>query len=171
LISWDFYSILGRYDFINKVMLGGILGNSEGKLEDKRYLETRKAYVESKNASLNSFDKYVLTLAAGALGLSLTFINEIVPIIEPVTFIYLIIAWSGFIASLISTLFSFLTSQWAFDKQISMLDDGYISGVEKNNINIPRIITNGLNIFSIISFVIGTFTLAIFIALNLSKGV
>jgi len=139
-------------------------------IEDYRYIDTRKAYVESKNVSLTSFDKYILTLASGALGISLTFINTIVPDIERATVTLLIIGWSGVIVSILSTLSSFLTSQWAFTVQIKVLDKSYTTNEEVDKYNVPGIITNALNVISIIGFIVGAFMLAIFVICNLTEG-
>lgn len=135
----------------------------------KVYLDTRNSYIECKNISLTSLDKYILTLSAGAFGLSLTFINEIVPEIGESTIIFLKLAWFIFLTSILSTLFSFLSSKCAFDIEIRKLDDYYANGKSDIKRNIPSIITRILNVLSIISFCTGAFMLAIFVLSNLQK--
>jgi hypothetical protein len=56
------------------------------------YLEERKSLVDAEREGSRSFDKAILTLAAGAFGLSLTFIRQIVPNIESGTMFMLICA-------------------------------------------------------------------------------
>jgi len=139
--------------------------NNTNDLEYEVYLESRKSYVESKGKSSEMFDKSILTLAAGALGLSITFINQIVETINPDTLFWLGIAWVGLCLSILSTLISFRTSVESFEKQIKILDDSYP--------NIPTIsnkyitITKALNWVSTASFIVGTGCLAVFSYINL----
>lgn len=139
--------------------------NNTNDLEYEVYLESRKSYVESKGKSSEMFDKSILTLAAGALGLSITFINQIVETIKPGTLFWLGIAWVGLCLSILSTLISFRTSVESFEKQIKILDDSYP--------NIPTIsnkyitITKALNWVSTASFIVGTGCLAVFSYINL----
>jgi uncharacterized membrane protein len=136
------------------------------------YLEERKSLVDAEREGSRSFDKAILTLAAGAFGLSLTFIRQIVPNIESGTMFMLICAWVGFCISLFSTLISFLTSQSACLKQIEILELKYFGNHsdrdKKANIkNKASDWTGRLNILSIFTFIIGVIFLAIFSISNL----
>jgi hypothetical protein len=90
----------------------------------QEWYEQRSADWQSlKDALLDqsrSFDKYVLTLAAGAFGLSLAFMRQIVPAPLDYTVPYLIVAWSCFTASILATLLSFLFSQKACLREIEI---------------------------------------------------
>jgi len=127
--------------------------DSNNDLKYKVYLEERKLLVDAKREESRLFDKAILTLAAGAFGLSLAFIRQIVPSngIKPGTMFMLIFAWAWFCISLLSTLISFLTSQSACSKQMEILEvqyfDNHNSQDEKNNPkNWPAILTKWLNI-------------------------
>ena len=138
----------------------------------KVYLEERKSLVDAEREGSRSFDKAILTLAAGAFGLSLTFIRQIVPNIESGTIFMLICAWVGFCISLFSTLTSFLTSQSACLKEIGILELKYFGNHsdrdKKANIeNKASDWTERLNILSIFTFIIGVIFLAIFSISNL----
>lgn len=138
----------------------------------KVYLEERKSLVDAEREGSRLFDKAILTLAAGAFGLSLTFIRQIVPNIISGTMFMLICAWVGFCISLLSTLISFLTSQFACSKQREILEAEYFdnySGYDKKAIfkNKTAIWTKRLNILSIFTFIIGVIFLAIFSIINL----
>lgn len=141
-------------------------------LKYKVYLEERKSLVDAEREGSRLFDRAILTLAAGAFGLSLVFIRQIVPNIKPGTLFMLIFAWVGFSVSILSTLVSFLTSQFACSKQREILEAEYFnnhSNQDKKDKfkNKHAIWTKGLNIFSIITFIIGVIFLAIFSIVNL----
>lgn len=132
----------------------------------QRYLEERKLLVSAERESAQQFDKSILTLSAGALALSITFIDKLVPHPKESSIFFLVGAWGLFCLSLLITLVSFLTSQAACRAQRDILDDD-ISGEEIIKVNKPALWTNRLNYFSIGSFVLGITTLVIFCASNL----
>ncbi|MDA8215610.1 MAG: hypothetical protein M0Z64_10105 [Nitrospiraceae bacterium] len=140
----------------------------ENKKEEYQiYLDERKQLIEAERNTAQQFDKAILTLAAGALALSITFINQIAPNPKPHSVYFLIGAWILFCSSLLSTLISFLTSQVACRKQRDILDDK-ISNKENNTKNKAALWTDRLNYFSIVSFIIGVIALIIFSIINLS---
>lgn len=146
--------------------------NGDSDLKYRVYLEERKSLVGAKREGSRLFDKAILYLTAGAFGLSLTFIRQIVPSIKSGTVFILICAWAGFCMSLISTLISFLTSQSACSKQIEILEGEYVDNHNSqdrktNHRNKPAIWTKRLNILSIFTFIIGVIFLAIFSIVNL----
>jgi preprotein translocase subunit SecE len=130
------------------------------------YLEERKQLIAAERDTAQQFDKAILLLAAGALALSITFINQIAPNPKPVSIYFLIVAWVLFCTSLLSTLISFLTSQVACRKQRDILDDK-IADKSNNKDNRATSWTNRLNYFSITFFILGVVSLIIFSALNL----
>jgi hypothetical protein len=145
---------------------------SQGQEDDyKVYSEERKALVQASAEETHKFDRTILTLAAGAFGLSLAFIKDIVPDIKPGTLTWLIIGWIAFILTLISTLISFLTSQSACRRQIEILEKTIFDKCEREKEkNIPAVWTGRLNIFSIITFMTGVIFLALFVIFNLSQA-
>jgi len=130
------------------------------------YLEERKQLIAAERETAQQFDKAILTLAAGALALSITFINQIAPNPKPHSVYFLIGAWILFCFSLLSTLISFLTSQVACRKQRDILDDK-LSSKENNKSNKAALWTNRLNYFSIVFFILGVVSLIVFSAMNL----
>ena len=146
--------------------------NSNENLNYKIYLEERKLLVDASRESAQSFDKTILVLASGAFGLSLTFIRQIFPIIKSETIFFLIYAWIGFCICLLSTLISFLTSQYACSKQIKILEAKYFNNQNAYDKqatlkNRASVFTCWLNILSILSFVAGVLFLAKFAISNL----
>ena len=139
----------------------------------KVYLDERKLLIHAEYEESRLFDKAILALTAGAFGLSLTFIRQIVPTVEFGTVWMLICAWTGFCISLLITLISFLTSQSACSKQREILEaeyfDNHGSQSEKTHPkNKPAIWTKRLNKISISAFIIGVIFLATFSISNLS---
>ena len=55
------------------------------KSEYEVYLEERKLLVDAEREGARTFDKAILTLAAGALALSITFLEKVVPVAQATT--------------------------------------------------------------------------------------
>jgi len=146
---------------------------SKDDLKYKVYLDERKLLVDAEREQSRLFDRAILTLSAGAFGLSLTFIRQIVPNIKSGTMLFLIIAWASFCMSLLLTLISFLTSQYACRRQIEILgveflNDNNDTKKEANLKNKEATCTKILNCFSLFFFIVGVISLAIFSIVNLS---
>lgn len=141
---------------------------SQKELQYQVYLAERKSLIDSEKESSQQFDKTIITLAAGALALSLTFINQISPHPKIWTLYFLFFSWFTFCGSMLSTLISFLTSQAACRKQRQILEVDFCSADQtanmKNNI---AIITNRLNYLSIGLFIMGVILLTIFSISNI----
>ena len=80
-----------------------------------RYRESLEAL---KQKSQDSYDKTVLSLSAGALGLSFAFVKDIVGSWPPQAYAWLFAAWVSWGVGVTSALFSFLCSQRALRKAI-----------------------------------------------------
>jgi len=148
---------------------------NEKDFKYKLYLEERRLLIDAEREGARSFDKAILTLAAGAFGLSLTFIRQIVPNIEAGTLYLLISAWAGFAISMLFTLVSFLTSQRACARQREILEEEYFDKSDNRDRkaqtkNKFAIWTDWLNRLSIITFIIGVILLALFSISNLREG-
>ena len=87
----------------------------------------RKVWEDSKSGSEN-FDKYLVTLSSGALGVSLTFIKDVVPLKDAVWIPWLIVSWAAFILAILVTLFSFRISLRALERMFPVLNDFYLNG-------------------------------------------
>lgn len=135
------------------------------------YLKERESLINSELEGSKSFDKFILTLSAGAIGLSLTFIDKLISGIYPGTIWLLGIAWVSLVMSMLFTLLSLLTSQSSCRKQRDILDKIYnnqTSDVEQTNVF--STLTNGLNIFSMGFFIMGVILLLTFCTVNIAKG-
>src|SRR5712692_4706414 len=75
--------------------------------------EYRQWLVETDHKSSQAYDRTVLTLAAGALGLSLAFMKDAASHQIRESFVHLLRGWECLGSSLTATLVSMLTSQFA----------------------------------------------------------
>jgi len=142
---------------------------SENSEYQHSLFEERKSLLNALLDQSRSFDKYVLTLAGGALGLSLVFIQQIAPQPSAETIGFLVGAWSAFGASILMTLISFLFSQKACEKQIEILNGLLNRSLDPDRLppNLYRTVTSLLNWISMATFVAGVASLSTFAIRNL----
>ena len=141
----------------------------EIKEELERYRRRRNFLIDVGREASRSYDKYILTLAAGTFGLSLLFVERIATNPKEQTEWFLIAAWIAFGASILSTLLSFLFGQESCSKEIEILDAEYRGAIKdviktKNNFITW---TKWLNIISMFLFIVGVVFLITFSSLNL----
>jgi len=142
-------------------------GADQLRLEREVYLQERRELNEAEAEQIRSFDKSILTLSAGALGLSLTFIKDVVPKVAPCTSLFLYVGWACFVVSLLLTLSSFQISALAIRRQRAILDANEAgTDVGQQFGNLPARWTNNLNWASLYIFVFGAAMLTLFVALN-----
>ena len=142
--------------------------NSSDEECRSRLIEERKTLEKALLDQSGSFDKWVLTLASGALALSLTFIEKIVPHPDTNTINFLIGAWSCFGSSILLTLISFLFSQKACLKNIEIIEK-LLKKDESPVSNSFTIMTDILNWFSMVAFLTGVALLIVFAVNNVSS--
>ena len=124
----------------------------------------RDMLIDLEQKTMASYDKTLITLSTGALGLSIVFINEILP--KEFDFICcLIFAWVMWGLSLSLILISFYFSSLAFRKSIQQIDNDVIDK------EVPGgVFTRVCNILTPISgslFIIGAFFFLIFVIKNI----
>jgi len=99
---------------------------TETKTEDQRWEEWHRLQVSQNQSSLDSafdsLDTNLLALSSGALGLSLAFIKDIVPLEHARDVALLLFSWFAFFVSIVSTLLSFKFSIAAHKRQRDVLD-------------------------------------------------
>ena len=147
-------------------------GQGETRLSESVYnvyIEERKQLFKASLDQSKSFDRHILTLSAGAFGLSLLFIRQIVPEPARESLYLLICAWCAFAFSIFLTLLSFLFSQKACFRQMEILDKWLESHGQPNerDKNVFASATTMLNWLSVIAFIAGAVMLIIFSASNL----
>lgn len=122
--------------------------------------QERDRLIRQHEAAAQSFDRAVMTLAAGSLGISLAFVHDIAP--SPRCVSLLATAWALLAASLLAVLVSFLTSQAALRAYTAMYDD-------RQEITRPRSSkwTQALNMIAAGLLISGIVALVWFAILNL----
>lgn len=131
------------------------------------YFDERRALTNAINNTDQQFDKAILTLSAGALALSLTFVEKISPTPFPYTKWLLILSWCIFTISMVTTLISFITSKLACERQIEIIEDIYKNKPDIDINNKYTLITKYLNYASLTLFMIGVILLVLFSSINI----
>lgn len=138
------------------------------------YLEERKMLLAAEQDYAKSFDRWLVTLAGGALGLSIAFLKDIAGA-QPVDVAWLVAAWILLALSVCAALVSMLISQHGHEAFRAALDEEAAKGgarfwprvrdAQRRRWELTAIAW--LNGTAILAFVMGVFTLAVFAALNL----
>jgi len=131
----------------------------ESNIEYRRMLETLK------QESQRLYDKAVLSLSGGALGISFAFVSNIVgdsPVVLPG---WLLTAWVLWGLSVTSVLFSFYFSNLALRKAIHQVDNGTIQNELPGGLY-DRV-TAVLNAAGGLLFLFGVISIIIFVSGNI----
>lgn len=131
------------------------------RLEESIYHSERASLIEEERQQSRLYDRGILTLTAGAFGLSFYMLQQID---EPKELWLIGVGWFGFGLSLFLTMTSFLTSQEAYRRQVEILDNRQecetVDCADESN---PQSeLTGRLNWGSLISFTISAAFLATF---------
>ena len=142
-------------------------------LQKDTYLKIRQSYDEAELEVSGRYDKWILTLCGGALGLSITFIEKIAKNPTPDTLFWLKFSWGCLVISLLAALLSLVTSQSAIRENRNEID---LAHLEKRapSLSFPKwftCITNGLNWGSLFIFILGVIFLCIFSFKNIDQKI
>jgi hypothetical protein len=133
------------------------------EMNSYRDLNTKLSYQANQN-----YDKYLITMSAGALALSLTFLSTILKDVHLKYILMLYLSWLGWGVAILAVLYSFLFSYCSHSKTINQINNRTIH--QKKAGGWYTTTTKCLNWTAGISFFIASVLICIFIALN-SKGV
>ena len=125
----------------------------------------RKHLVDARQQAQADYDKTVLTLAGGALGISFAFVERFVKDQPPFRIGFLVAAWMTWTVSLASVLVSFYLSRLSLDKAIRQADGGTIRRTRPGGV--ATILVEGCNFMSGASFVVGLVLMALFVWYNM----
>lgn len=141
------------------------------KLRKEIFYKERENLLQSLRSSYELYDKYLLALSSGGLGISLSFIENIVPLEKANFKIILIISWILFILSIIFTLISFITSQKSTTKQLHIAQKYYLEEDDTayNEKDLFNKATEYLNYFSGLIFLFAVILTVIFISINILR--
>lgn len=127
--------------------------------------EYRKSLVAAEQKSQEDFDKTVLSLSGGALGISFAFLKDIVgpqPIVQSD---YLLFAWFAWAFSTFSVLISYYLSHLALRRAIGQVDKGTI--FKQTPGGVFAHITAILNAAGAVLFLVGVCCITLFAVANL----
>lgn len=129
----------------------------------------RKELLERQRINSSTFDKVILSLSTAIIGISTSFINNIIELGEAQSIILLKLSWASFSLVIISTVLSFLVSQKALDRQLEYAQKYYLE--EKNEFGTKKSLwsrfTDILNLISGIAFIAATILLIVFVTQNI----
>ncbi len=135
---------------------------------DKDLKEYRDHLVVAQQKAQDDFDKTVLSLSGGALGISFVFIKDIVgvgPFHKPV---FLLLSWMLWAGSIATVLVSYFFSHMALRKGICQVDENKIHREHPGGY--CDVITAVLNICGGLLFLAGVAAIIYFVSLNLPEG-
>ena len=90
----------------------------EQELRLKLYAEARADLLKRQLSNSENADRAILSVSTAALGFSLAFLKDIVPLQEAVFPNLPYLSWALFTLSIVLTLLSFFSSQKAIDEQL-----------------------------------------------------
>lgn len=141
-------------------------------MPNEEYAKDARAYrsqsIEGEFRQSQNFDKAVLTLSSGALGLSLVFIKDLVP--EPTSTGSLLAAWILFGVAVASILIAMVFSQRGYRRERKLLNDdvsGQDTSAEKNG---WASATKAMNLLAVGAFLFGVVFLICFVHKNIRTG-
>lgn len=128
--------------------------------------EYRQWLISAEQKAQDDFDKSVLSLSGGALGISFIFVKEIVGPGVIHHSVWVLTAWLSWAFSSLAILASFFASHLALRRAIRQCDDGSIYSQTPGGIFSS--VTRNLNALGALLFVVGVCFMAAFIFSNLS---
>ena len=132
---------------------------------DDKLLAYRDHLIKAEQKAQEDFDKTVIALSGGALGISFAFITDVVGPDGLVKLCLLYWAWVMWGTSLIAVLFSYFFSHLALRKAIKQADEKTL--YDQRIGGSYDAITAGLNISGAILFVVGVILMILFVKSNL----
>ena len=130
--------------------------------------EYRNILIAAEQKSQDDYDKTLVSLSGGALGISFIFIEQVIGDNQVISECILISAWSVWCFSLASIVFSFFFSRLALRKAINQCDNNNYSGGVGG---LASKVTACLNALSGLSFIIGVVLIIVFCSKNLGGKV
>jgi hypothetical protein len=136
-------------------------------LRQAHWADHRKLLVAADQKSQEDFDKTVLALSGGALGISFAFLKDVIGT-EPIHFSMLLVsAWSVWGLSMLCVLTSYFCSHMAIRRMITQIDEDTFHTQKKGGA--WRDVTATLNVLGAVFFVGGVLSITIFAAKNLHE--
>lgn len=137
---------------------------------DEQISQIRQDFYSSIDQSETDFEKKITYISAGALAISVTFIDKVVDLSSAQYFWILTFAWVQLAITLSLNLVSILTSRALTRKSLKEFDANVLDSSLRNNIaNRNKTISN-LDLLSLLTLLSGIFLIVIFCSLNLNNN-
>lgn len=136
------------------------------------YSEYRKVLLDRQQSNSERYDGALLSLSTGALGISLAFIKDIVPLDELSLKWLLILSWVLFASTVVLVLASYVTSQLGISRQLGDAEKYYLESNDRylNRCNPYRWCTEVFNLLAGICFIVALSATIVFVSVNLSEA-
>lgn len=126
--------------------------------------EYRNLLIGLEQKAQENFDRWVITLSGGALGVTFAFLNDILKTNPPIHTWAITLAWGSWAFSITSVLASFFVSQLALRKAIIQTDSGALEHERAGGCY--DCVTAGLNILGLVLFLVGVLSAVFFVTIN-----
>lgn len=145
------------------------MSKKKSKEEIEGWIEYRKSLLEQKSKSDDDFEKYITFITSGALGLTLTFMENISPLESAIHKWMIVVGWVLLAITLLLNLFSHFLSSRYTSKSIDEIDDEINYDELRENLDKRNKIIECLNISSILALFIGIIFILLFVIINSLK--
>lgn len=135
---------------------------------DEHLIKYRQELIDAKNASQDELDKALLSLSAGAFGITIAFLSSIVST-PPIYPILLYLSWLCWGLTIGFSLIAFYLSVKSHEEDLALLNTDPDKLYDENRKDPTNTAVKWLNKISLILFLIGLITISFFAALNLSN--
>ena len=135
---------------------------------EKHLREYRQELIDAKNASQDQLDKALLTLSAGAFGITIAFLESITSI-PPVWSGLLYASWFFWGLTIGLSLIAFYLSVKSHEEDLALLHSEPEKLYDENRKDPTNTAVKWLNKISLIAFLFGLIAISFFAALNLSN--
>jgi hypothetical protein len=139
---------------------------------ERLYSETRTDLLTRQLSNSEKLDGAILTLSTAALGVSIAFIHNVVSLDKAQSIYLLKISWCLFGFSIVSTLVSFIVSQFGIKTQLYYAKEYYLNNNQEylTKPNTAAKWTDHLNYISAFLFIAALFFTISFVILNLGDN-
>lgn len=139
----------------------------KSKEELAEWKEFRKSVYENKIKSEDDYEKYITLISSGALGLSITFIEKIVPLNSAIYKWVLILGWVLLTITLFVSLLSHFFSRKFSEKTIEDIDNDLEYESISENITKRNEYLEYFNFSTITTLFLGIISIVVFVSINI----
>jgi hypothetical protein len=141
--------------------------NKKEDTSDSEEKSDRDILQRIKEKSEDDFEKNITYISAGALAISLTFLEKIIPVKESTQTYLVIVSWALLVLTLLSNLLSHQYSSYIIDKTINDVDNKAKKSIKNWERRTKKI--RIWNILNVIGVMIGIGLFVIFVSINIAR--